>query len=274
MKCYLINLDRAPERMARMSKMLSDLDIPFERVSAIDGQKFSQEELSDYRSQGVAGFDLSAGDIACGATHLMIMRKIIAGADEYAAVMEDDIYVSADAKHYLCSDSWIPQDADLVKLETSLMVTTISCKRIKLNKTRYLSRLLSHHSGAALYIISRKAAKEIVDRFTPGMDCIDGDVFGKSLHRHNIYQIVPALGRQAAAGTSKGEGCLISDIELQRGHYPDKTVITASKDEKPKGLKKVKRELIRSVTRLGQAILFTRLLLMKGHIVRKIPFKA
>lgn len=38
MKCYLINLGRAPERLARMQQMLDWQGVEFERVPAIDAR--------------------------------------------------------------------------------------------------------------------------------------------------------------------------------------------------------------------------------------------
>ena len=41
---YVINLDRRPDRLANMTKQFKKLQLPFIRVSAVDGEKLTIEE--------------------------------------------------------------------------------------------------------------------------------------------------------------------------------------------------------------------------------------
>lgn len=132
MKCYLINLDRSPDRLARMDHLLTEFGIHYERVSAIDARKFTSEELAIYRKQRSTGKPLNQGDIACGATHLSVFKKNVDGSEKYAAVMEDDLFFTENVSILLKSSSWIPSDADIVKLETCNHVTALGKKKIKL----------------------------------------------------------------------------------------------------------------------------------------------
>lgn len=273
MKCYLINLDRAPERLARMTRLLAGIGVDFERVAAIDGMTFTSEELAKYRQQGITGFDLAAGDIACGATHLAILEKIANGSDEYAAVMEDDLILSADVGGLLNSTDWIPKGADIVKLETCYQATMISRKRIKLKEGRYISALLERHWGAAIYVISKSTAEKVLKEFTAGKECIDNHFFGRMIDTHKIYQVFPAVGVQGAAVTTKDEECLVSDIERQRGDYPGKSE-SLRIGVKVKGFSKLKREVLRIRDKLVKGVIFIWLYAVKGQVKKRIAFKA
>ena len=45
---FVINLDKSPERMARISNRLDELEIPFERISGVYGAELSKEEIAGF----------------------------------------------------------------------------------------------------------------------------------------------------------------------------------------------------------------------------------
>lgn len=216
MKCYLINLDRAPERLERMTNLLTGFGVDFERISAIDGQKFTDEELGNYRSELVGLHSISPGDMACGASHLTVLQRIADGNSSYAAIMEDDMHLSNDIGFYLNNSDWIPADADIVKLETFREVTTVDAKFLTLPNKRRMSRLLSRHWGTGLYIVSKKTAQSIIKEFTAGRTCIDNYIFDVQTKTYFIYQVYPALAVQDNVGRIFSATYLKSDIADQR----------------------------------------------------------
>ena len=42
-KCYVINLDRRKDRMVLINHKLKELNIKYERISAIDGKEYEKE---------------------------------------------------------------------------------------------------------------------------------------------------------------------------------------------------------------------------------------
>src|SRR5690606_26194230 len=118
MRSYIINLDRAPERMERMINILNSFSVDFVRCAAIDGQSFTHEMIDIYSSRRMQGKPLTLGEIACSESHLSAYRQILASGDEYAVVMEDDLHFSKDAARFLNSTDWIPENSELIKLET------------------------------------------------------------------------------------------------------------------------------------------------------------
>lgn len=69
MRSYLINLDRSPERLERMSALFADMEVDFIRVSAIDGKKLTQQEIDGWLSGSGNFYRLGPGEIGCFLSH-------------------------------------------------------------------------------------------------------------------------------------------------------------------------------------------------------------
>jgi glycosyl transferase, family 25 len=85
MKVFVINLDRSPDRLARMEEQARNIGFSFERVPAIDGRTMTQPFLGNT-------FDglLTPGEVGCYASHLLCCQKIGEQNLPYAMVLEDD----------------------------------------------------------------------------------------------------------------------------------------------------------------------------------------
>lgn len=263
MKCYLINLDRAPERLQRMQEILTQHGIDFERFPAIDAQQFTPEILEKYRSQNPEGTPIPTGDLACGMTHREILRKIASGDDDYAVVMEDDLHFARDIAFFLNSSAWIPADADVVKLETTRQITTVGGKRIAVSPMRKLARLVDDHFGAGIYIISRDAARRAVSEFEAGTHIIDQYLFGAILDHQIVYQVYPAPAIQDCKFSGPGKMFIPSSITP----YHDKKA-------KPKGLAKLYREIKRANGQVLSELWNVWRWMSKRQIRRKIAYRA
>lgn len=98
-KIYLVNLDRSPDRLAFMTKQLNYLNLPFERVSAVDGRQLSEELVSKLavRSRIEEWPELLTPNmIACSLSHYNIYMKIQQDNVDYALILEDDVKIEAD----------------------------------------------------------------------------------------------------------------------------------------------------------------------------------
>ena len=87
----LINLDKDPARLKESKKVLSNLQIPFERFSAIEHSK---------------------GIIGCGLSHLKLLSEI----KPNTLILEDDIGNTSIAKDILLN---VPEEADAIYLGIS-----------------------------------------------------------------------------------------------------------------------------------------------------------
>ncbi|HEY1709046.1 MAG TPA: glycosyltransferase family 25 protein [Rhizomicrobium sp.] len=163
MQTFLVNLKRRPDRLAAMTAQLDRLGIAFERFDAVDAKAVDPAELSVPFAAGGPLGTLSPGDKACTYSHLHLWRRIAAGQDEYAVILEDDILLSDAAPLFLIDSAWIPRSIGLVKLERygpPSQHIIIGRRSIPVHG-RTLAPLLSRHTGSGGYIISRENAARL-----------------------------------------------------------------------------------------------------------------
>jgi glycosyl transferase family 25 len=113
---YLINLDRDGDRLALMTKQLSDLGLTFDRIRAIYGLDM-QDWLHPYflNAHGEVASDLRLGEVGCYASHLHVMLRVIQDKRP-ALVLEDDLEIEPDFPQVLEAISYLPTDWDIVRL--------------------------------------------------------------------------------------------------------------------------------------------------------------
>jgi len=262
MQCYLINLDRAPERLSRMEKILSEKGILFERVAALDGKTLSSQEVAEFRKETLPGKGMNLGDIACGASHISALQRIAEREDEFAIVMEDDLHLSEDISFFVRDWAWIPENADIIKMETFAQKTFVDRRGIKLGCDRQLVRLRSDHWGTAFYIIRKGAAERVLSQFSPGLMCIDQYVFGEALQQFCVYQVDPAPAIQDTTTGMQTSSFLATSIMLDRMKSP-----------KIRGFSKVVREIRRVGRKIYSAGYIVRAFIVRGQVRKIIPFR-
>lgn len=197
MKCFVINLDRSPARLAHVTAEFAQIGIAFERVAAIDAA--NQPDPVEKPPRATHSSRLSDGEIACFLSHRLCWSIVAEGDDAYGAIFEDDVVFSITAGPLLADDGWIPGDADIVKLETFFQKTVIGMNRLSAGNGYWVSRLYKAHLGTGGYIISRQAARRLVeatgDVNTP-VDCALFHPARETSSSKTIYQLVPALCAQ------------------------------------------------------------------------------
>ena len=90
----VINLDRSPDRLARMRADLGQHNVAFARLAAVDGKDSAPESLGDYdpeRSRRLFGRELLTGEVGCYQSHLNAARKFLDSPDNLGLVLEDDV---------------------------------------------------------------------------------------------------------------------------------------------------------------------------------------
>ncbi|MBN9218245.1 MAG: glycosyltransferase family 25 protein [Mesorhizobium sp.] len=198
MKCLVINLDRSPDRLAHMTAEFARIGIPFERVVAVDARQHpgltQQRQHPRYAVQ-----PLSGSEIACLHSHRACWTIIAQGEAPHGAVFEDDIVFSAKAGALLADTSWVPADADIVKLETFFHTTVIQRERFPIGHGFSMFRLRKNHIGAGGYLLSRQTARELLLATTEINVAVDNLIFDPAFETSTsktIYQLVPALCAQ------------------------------------------------------------------------------
>jgi glycosyl transferase family 25 len=201
MRIYLINLTRRPDRLAAMIRQTVPLGLSLERIEAVDARSEDPATVNRwFTASGPLG-EIPMGDKACLVSHRQGWEMFLASGDRHAVFLEDDVRLSASAAALLTSDGWIPADAAVVKLEHY----GPAGQRVLLDNIRavgedfHLGRMLSRHTGAAAYILSRGAV-QILLRETRFDLPVDHLLFNpnnsKLFAKLSPWQLAPAIARQ------------------------------------------------------------------------------
>lgn len=92
---YLINLDRAEERLKLMENEFKKCNISYERISAVDAKKM---DVSTYKVDNKYDRDLVPGEIGCYLSHVKTLEVFLASKNEFAVIIEDDAIMADDFK--------------------------------------------------------------------------------------------------------------------------------------------------------------------------------
>jgi glycosyl transferase family 25 len=160
---YLINLDQDTERLAFFTSAFSALGIDFERIPAIDGRRFSETDYQAFtRERPHHAHPWLRGQMGCFLSHYAAWEKIAHGQDRFCAVFEDDIHASEDLASILNNDRWLPDEIDLVRLETSTNRVRLSASPIQGPNERGVYTVHSTSWCAGAYLINRRAAQQLI----------------------------------------------------------------------------------------------------------------
>ena len=117
---FVINLEKSTERLARISKRLDELEVPFERIPAVYGAELSQEELeTNYDPElNVKQYrrELPCGEIGCYISHIKVWKTIVERKIPCALILEDDITIDASLGQLIKAISKSSSSFDVVKL--------------------------------------------------------------------------------------------------------------------------------------------------------------
>jgi len=183
-RCLVINLDRSKERLVQVTSEFARIGVAFERIAAVDAAGISKAPR------------LTGAETACFRSHQLCWRMIADGSETHGAVFEDDVVFGHDAGPLLGDTSWVPKDADLVKLETFLDPVRIGRQRRQVAHGYSVTRLFGRHYGSAAYILSKSAAKKLLRLTRHLRSPVDNALFDPTTLtcvRLTVYQMVPAL---------------------------------------------------------------------------------
>lgn len=218
MDLYLINLSRRPDRRETMENQARRLGLRFMRVEAIDARVADLEELSRWFEKSGPLGEIPKGDQCCFLSHRLAWSRLVESGAPYAVVLEDDVVLSQQAKMVMQSDSWIPTEADLIKLEHygPASQSVLLSDFIALRNGLRLGRMRSRHTGGAAYIISRRAAELLlkVPRFDLPVDhLLFNPNNSKIFAQLRPWQLLPTVARQEQENKSDIEG---SRVDLRK----------------------------------------------------------
>lgn len=162
LQTWVINLDRAPDRLARISAQLQRLQLPYTRLPAVDARALTPEQRSQLDEAAYSrkhGMTPVPGELGCYLSHIEVMRRFLAADPvhaEFALVLEDDVLLHDSLPAVL---QGLMQNAgrwDAVKLSAVHRGTPV--RVLEVAPGHHLAVMLSRVTGSSAYIMNRKAA--------------------------------------------------------------------------------------------------------------------
>jgi glycosyl transferase family 25 len=201
MDIYLINLARRPDRRTTMELQAQKLGLTLTRLDARDARDADMGTMDRwFQPAGPLG-EIPRGDKCCSLSHRDAWQRLIDSGGAYGAVLEDDVVLKDGARIVLGSGDWIPKGIDLIKLEhygppgQSVLLSDFT----DVGQGFRIARMHSRHTGAAAYILSRRAAEILlaIARFDLPVDhLLFNPNNSKIFARLQPWQLLPTVARQ------------------------------------------------------------------------------
>ena len=156
----VINLDRSPERLARIGADLDALGLQWQRLPAADGRQF---DLHDMRWLDTAAFRRRhgkhpmPGELGCYLSHVWAMQALCDSGQPWALVLEDDAHLSPALPSVLAALAREAAHWDLTKLSGVHRGSPRTLRR--LDDAHRLCVTLSSYTGSSAYVVQRPAAE-------------------------------------------------------------------------------------------------------------------
>ncbi|WP_245430294.1 glycosyltransferase family 25 protein [Rhizobium tropici] len=161
---YLINIDRAAERLAEIQRQSDVFGFRFERIHGVDGALIPRDEWVDVdhdRFQRRHGRTILPGEYGCYRSHLLALHRFLAGDDAMAVIIEDDVALDIDFLARAVAAKNAAPNADLVKLVNHRWNGFRATGRS--SRGDIVGRCLFGPQGStACYLVTRKGAEKIV----------------------------------------------------------------------------------------------------------------
>jgi glycosyl transferase, family 25 len=168
LQTWVINLDRAPQRLARITEQLQRLRLPFTRLAAVDARAITAEQqaaLDVGTYQKKHGMTPLLGELGCYLSHVAAMRLFLQSTAAFALILEDDVVLHNSLTSVLSGLMANPTRWDMVKLSGVHSGTPV--RVLDIAPGHHLAVMLSRCTGSSAYIINRAAAKAYLGGLLP-----------------------------------------------------------------------------------------------------------
>jgi len=174
---YVINLDRAVDRMERFEKDFASFPIPFIRIPAVEGKTLTLpvEGYDAFRFFNHVGREARLGEIGCYLSHVKVLKMFLESEQEFALICEDDAMPIPESYEAIRqaiahSDSW-----DMLRLLGGRAKTSFPYQT--LTPAYHLCTSITGMVPAAAYMVNRRAAEKLVQKLLPMTDLLDSALF-------------------------------------------------------------------------------------------------
>lgn len=171
---YIINLQKATERMAHMQSEIARVDIPYTRIEAVYGPELREpiQEFDEKRFNVLTGKAKNLREVGCYLSHIKVFQAFLASSEPYALVLEDDVNLPNEFSKLLHQAIEHQQHWDLLRLSSSRSGAFIPIAPLDgSHQLAYNTKVLKN-TGA--YLISRHGAERCLSKLLPM--CLPYDV--------------------------------------------------------------------------------------------------
>lgn len=266
--CYYINLDRSTDRDAAFRAECARVGIEPVRVPAVDGRALPEDVVAAMGPRTSGEYGVGYGEIGCFLSHVRLWEMVVAEAQDWAFVCEDDIHFASNAAEFLRSSDWLPADADLVKAETVFQRVLMDKRPATSAFGHGLFRLCSAHGGTAGYFVSRRGAQKLLDQTSAACDPVDQLMFNPRLGIAgdlSIWQLEPAICVQDYLVTASDRH---SGVESMVNAAPRLFHPEGGRSAKPKGFERRVMGPLRKLAGLAERLVTNTVTSRK---FRKVP---
>lgn len=220
MLALVINLDDQPTRLAHFQGQIANLGggIEARRVPGVNGHALSPEELEAFRRASPRPTGWLPGQIGCLLSHREAWRAIANSGNSHGVVFEDDVHLAIAAGPFLRDHDWVPEQADVVRLEASGRAQKLGGPALSAHG-RTLRPVLSEAWNGTAYVIRADVATMLLSaprRWWRPLDFMLYDRRTSPLARAlAVYQLDPAICEQDKFRSTGAEG-FESSIEVNR----------------------------------------------------------
>ncbi|KKB78380.1 hypothetical protein VW35_12175 [Devosia soli] len=176
MRLYYINLDRRTDRRAEMEAKFTRLGLTAERVSAVTPAEITAAQREKYCDPRQRHW-MTDVELCCSLSHIKTLERFLSEGSRYAVVLEDDAMLSRRLPAFLEAFQKAQPPIDLLRLETDLNGQRLMPKPESTLAGIEIRRAWSWAAGSAAYVVTRDAARTIVDSHDLLRLQVDGALF-------------------------------------------------------------------------------------------------
>jgi glycosyl transferase family 25 len=169
LRTFVINLERSPDRLERITQRLQQVGLPFTRVSGVDGRQLDERErgeaIDEATFRRLHGMPSLPGEVGCYLSHVKAIRAFLATDADAALILEDDVQPDPALPQVLQALLGCPAHWDTVKISGVHSGNPVRVRQ--LTDRHWLTVMLTRCTGASAYVINRRAAQAYADGMLP-----------------------------------------------------------------------------------------------------------
>ncbi|AWA98778.1 hypothetical protein VH1709_contig00033-0165 [Vibrio harveyi] len=170
---YVVSLESDVNKRETISSLLESYDIDFEFVEAVYGRDIEIDNLNEMKSKFIEyGREIGPGEVGCFLSHIRTYEKIISQDNNWAIILEDDVFFDVRFKNFIdgFSDKELMEDnlyilggqeglvSEPMQVKSLFRNSMIGNAKFRktINSSKYIYR-------TCCYLMNKKMAKKILE---------------------------------------------------------------------------------------------------------------